>query len=65
MFAKKRGELRQCLCGRKLNYKEKLLIRYHDKGVMRTIEMNGKQCVDCERKMFVKSEVIEEIQKNR
>lgn len=63
MFANKRGEFKQCLCGGKLNYKDKLVVKYHDKNKMQSIEMNGKQCEDCERKMFVKSEVIECIQK--
>ena len=64
MFAKKRGEFKQCLCGGKLNYKDKLVVRYHDNNKMQSIEMMGKQCVDCERKMLVKSEVVDHIQKN-
>ena len=64
MFANKRGELKKCLCGGKLNYKDKLRVVYHDKNKIQSVEMMGKQCINCERKMLVKSEVLECIRNN-
>ena len=56
-----RGEISTCLCGGKFKYMEKLSIHYHNRGKMKTIQLDGKQCVDCGRKLFVKSEIVKVI----
>lgn len=63
MLEKKRGEIKKCLCGGRLNYKSNLIIKYRHNGVMKSVEMDGKQCVDCGRKLFVRSELMERFRK--
>lgn len=60
-LADKRGQLKQCVCGGKYKYVENLLIRFHRKGKMSSVQMPGKICIDCERKMVIKSELISKI----
>mgnify|MGYP000074280632 CR=1 FL=1 len=56
-----KGEISNCLCGGKFKYIEKLPIHYHNRGKMVTIQLSGKQCIDCGRKLFVKSEIVKKI----
>ena len=61
LIAEKRGQIKHCVCGGKLNYKEKLAIKFHKKGKMSSMYMDGKQCIDCERKMVIKGELLSKI----
>ena len=61
IFMSKRGQRKKCLCGGELHYKDKVVIKFRDGDIMKSIEMAGKQCVDCERKVLVKSEVLEKV----
>ena len=63
-IADKRGQVKQCVCGGKLSYKENLEIRFHKNGKMSSIHMNGKQCIDCERKLVIKGELLLKLEKN-
>ena len=53
-----REKVSTCLCGGKFINKEKLPIHYHNRGKMETLQLDGKQCIDCGRKLFVKAEII-------
>ena len=57
----KKGEVKKCLCGGNLTFKDKLAIRFHKNGKMETVEITGKQCVDCDRKLVIKSLLLNEI----
>ena len=61
MIARKRGEIKRCVCGGKLKYCERLTVKFHNKGVMTSIQMTGKQCVDCDRKLIIKKEVLQQV----
>ena len=52
-----------CLWG-KLSYKENLVIKFHKNGKMSSIHMNGKQCMDCERKLVIKGELLSKMEKD-
>ena len=60
-LADKRGQLKQCVCGGKYKYVDNLVIRFHRAGKMSSVQMPGKICIDCERKMAVKSELLSKI----
>lgn len=61
-----RGEVSACLCGGRFKSLEKIPVRYHNiMGKMETVQLDGKQCVDCGRKLFVKSDIIKSIRKMR
>lgn len=55
----KRGERKYCLCGGVLKYEEKLIIRFHHNKNMTFVNMPGKKCIDCERKLVVRKELCE------
>ena len=63
-IADKRGQVKQCVCGGKLSYKENLVIKFHKNGKMSSIHMNGKQCMDCERKLVIKGELLSKMEKD-
>lgn len=61
VFTNTREEVLNCLCGGKFKDVEKIPVHYHNRGKMETIQLSGKQCVDCGRKLFVKSEIVKKI----
>lgn len=61
MIEQRKGEVHRCLCGGNLEFKEKIAIKFHQNEKMKTVEITGKQCVDCERKLVVKSILLNAI----
>ena len=57
----KRGEKKRCLCGGTLKYKNDLRVKFHNGNGLVSILLTGKQCEDCERKVFVENEVVDKI----
>lgn len=65
IIAIKRGKRKRCICGGKLNYQSNIMIKYrNDDRVMENIITDGKICVDCGRKLVIRSEILDKIYKH-
>lgn len=58
IITKKRGEIKNCSCGGKLDYRENISINFESNGKKREIQMTGKQCVECRCKIVVEKELF-------
>lgn len=58
----KKGKTKKCFCGGKLHYKQNIVIRFHNSREMDSVLIAGKQCIDCERKIVIKSILLSEIE---
>lgn len=64
ILCEKRGTVSTCRCGGKFDYKDNIIVRYHGPKNMMAVKIAGKVCRDCERKLIIKSIVLNAISAN-
>lgn len=62
VIIKKKGSIKSCTCGGKLNYREDIKICYQSDEKMRTVQIVGKKCIDCGFKIVLEEELLQKLQ---
>lgn len=60
VLQREKGQIKTCICGgNKIDYSERIPIKYRKDGKLKELTMKGKICKDCGRKYIIRKMLLE------